>query len=277
MRYFFYSSIQTFLSLCLFVVISITQQAKGFTDSTKFQRDFRLEEDSTEAAADYGREETLEQIFDKIPKHNVAHKEMGVEVYQKYSKEHRGKALQKKLSRLSQPGIKQKNVSSSIVHGGSKYRINQQKIKQQRQKRGKKYHRNRFWKVFGDLLELDWITVGIAVFLPAALIALIYFLSGGTALTFLQMFFFALGFGFAIFSYIFLLTEYQAGQANYEYFVRYGFASWPGILAIIAGFVALFGGTGGSFFGYLLIGLILGGISFLLSLLFKKHFFNRLR
>lgn len=278
MHDFFYSQIRIFLGFCFLMFMLPKQQAYGFTDSSKVYHLLPvLAEDSTEAAADFGKEETLEQIRDKVPKLRASSKKMGLEVHKKYMKNYVGHSLQKKLSRIPKPSTKQKNLNSSVTHGGSKYRINQQKIKQQRQKRGKKYRRNSFWKILGNLLDLDWITVGIVVLLPAILIALIYFLAGGTALTFIQMFFFALGFGFALFSYIFLLTEYTAGQANYEYFVRYGFATWPGILAIIAGFVALFGGTGGSFFGYLLVGLVLGAISFLLSLLFKKHFFNRLK
>ncbi|NJO01332.1 MAG: hypothetical protein HC880_06235 [Bacteroidia bacterium] len=125
-----------------------------------------------------------------------------------------------------------------------------------------------------DLLDLDWLMVAIVVLLPAALIALIYFLAGGAALSFIEMFLFALGFGFAAFSFFFLVTESNPALASYDYFVKYGLFTWPGLLAILAGFAGLFGSTGGSLLGYLAIGSILGGITFLISLFVKDSLIN---
>jgi hypothetical protein len=131
-----------------------------------------------------------------------------------------------------------------------------------------------FWRWVNKLIDLDWLMVGIAVAVGVLIIVGLYFLLSKNVLTLFQMILFALGFGGALFFYWLANSENTAEEALYDYFVRYGFFSWPGFLSIIAGFVGLFGG-GGSFAGFLLIGLILGGISFLLSLLFKKSIFHR--
>ncbi|MCU0448067.1 MAG: hypothetical protein MUE85_24465 [Microscillaceae bacterium] len=131
-----------------------------------------------------------------------------------------------------------------------------------------------FWRFVNKLIDLDWLMVGIAVAIGVLIIVGLYILLRGNVLTLLEMILFALGFGGAVFFYWLANSENTAGEALYDYFVRYGFFSLPGIFAIIAGFVGLFGG-GGSFGTFLLIGLILGGISFLLSLLFKKSILHR--
>ncbi|NJL12156.1 MAG: hypothetical protein HC913_03540 [Microscillaceae bacterium] len=98
------------------------------------------------------------------------------------------------------------------------------------------------------------------------------FLFTASVLSIFELIVFALGFAFAIFSYIFLVSESDGPRAAYEFFVKYGLFSWPGILAIIAGFAGLFG-AGGSFLTYLLIGLLLGGIAFVVSLFLGDSIF----
>ncbi len=121
-------------------------------------------------------------------------------------------------------------------------------------------------------IELDWFMVGLAIALFMGLMLLLYFLFVGNTLSLFEMILFAMGFGFALFSFIFLSSEADGGRAAYEFFVKYGIFSWAGIMAIIAGFAGLFGATG-SFWSFILIGLIIGGISFVLSLLLGDHLF----
>lgn len=121
-------------------------------------------------------------------------------------------------------------------------------------------------------IELDWFMIGLVIALFMGLMILLYFLFVGNTLSLFQMILFAMGFGFAIFSFIFLSSEADGGRAAYEFFVKYGVFSWAGIMAIFAGFAGLFGATV-NFGTFLLIGLIIGGISFLLSLLLGDHLF----
>lgn len=128
---------------------------------------------------------------------------------------------------------------------------------------------------WGGRLNLDWLMVILAVLLPAGLIAALYILLGGTVMTFFQMFLFALGFGFAFFSFWFLVTENNFAMGLYDFFVKYGLFSWPGIMALLAGFAALFGGTP-TFLSYLIIGAIIGGVSLIVSFVVGKTMFNTL-
>lgn len=123
------------------------------------------------------------------------------------------------------------------------------------------------------LLDLNWILVGIVIVAPALLIAGLYVLLGAKLLSFLEMFLLSLGFGMAVFSLIFLFTENPPDVALYEYFIRYGIATWPGWMMILAGLIGVFGGSV-SFWLFLLIGLCLGLLSFLLSLFLKKSLFH---
>ena len=257
-----------FFLLFSLITITLFQNTFACSDTTRVSN--HLENQESEAAASYGHKETLESIDER--------KET-VEKYQSDVVTKKFDLYDKKTEAKSQAGYKQvKNLKESKkTHKGSKYRKNHLKKqsksvsvnKAKRQKR-----QSTFWRSLGKFLELDWIMVLIAVVLPAALIALIYFLAGGAALSFIEMFLFALGFGAAVFSFIFFITESNFEMGVYDFFIRYGFISWPGLLAIIAGFAGLFGATGGGFLVYLLIGLILGAGSFLLSLFLKKSMFN---
>ncbi|MDX2303293.1 MAG: hypothetical protein NW226_10855 [Microscillaceae bacterium] len=233
-----------------------------------------LNTDSTESAAESGQEITLELLYAKAPKTEPTQKLEIPMILKKYDAKQTHKNTEKKLYHLHTNNHPNRKIGIQADHSGSKYRMHQRKIAQERQKNIQKYRERALGSLFGKLLDLDWIMVGIAVFLPALLIALLYFLLGGTALTFIEMFLFALGFGFSIFSYIYLLTELDPADANYRFFIKFGLFTWPGILAIIAGFVGLFGGTGGSLFAYLIVGLVIGLISFLLSLFFKNSLLN---
>lgn len=121
------------------------------------------------------------------------------------------------------------------------------------------------------LLDLDWLLVILAIALPALLIAGLYILLGGMALSFFEALLFALGFGFAVFAFIFVFSEWDSYYAAYIYFIKYGLGTWPGIFAILAGFAGLFE-LGGTFGGFFLVGLIVGLVSFIISLLAKDTF-----
>lgn len=161
----------------------------------------------------------------------------------------------------------------------SKKKVKKQKVNKTKKKRLTKSKKRRAWwrfdlhlkKLFVELLDLDWLLVVIVTVLPALAIAGLYILLGGMALSFFEMLIFALGFGFSIFSYIFIVSEYGIGYGAYVYYVKYGIATWPGIFALLAGFSGLFG-FGGSFGGFFLIGLIFGGISFIVSLIVGDSF-----
>lgn len=161
--------------------------------------------------------------------------------------------------------------------------FSQEEYKAPRTRRGKtkRWRKRKGWhfrfpRIFGNFLDLDWLLIALSILIPALIIALLYFLLGGVALSFFEMFIFALGFGFALFAYIFLLSEYPFDEAHYDFFVRFGFATWLGIFAIIAGFSGLFGG-GTSFGAFMLIGLGVGIISFLISLILKKSILEYLQ
>ncbi|TAG40530.1 MAG: hypothetical protein EAZ31_08300 [Cytophagia bacterium] len=96
-----------------------------------------------------------------------------------------------------------------------------------------------------------------------------------TSLTLLQAILLAISFGVALLFLIHSLSEERAdGSGWYEYFIRFGFIAFPGWLMLLAGFVALFGGTPNLLI-FLIIGGILGGVSFLLSILvWKDSIFN---
>lgn len=125
-----------------------------------------------------------------------------------------------------------------------------------------------------NIIDLDWWMVGIVSALGIALIVLLYFLFGGGYLTFFQMLLFAIGFAATVFFWLLANSENDAGTALYEYFIKFGVFAWPGFLSVIAGFVGLLKGSG-TFGGFFLVGLILGGISLLLSIIFKKSILNK--
>ncbi len=169
---------------------------------------------------------------------------------------------------------------SGESHMEELYAEKEYKAPHYRRGKTKKWRKRKGWhfkfpRLFGNFLDLDWLLIALAILIPALLIALLYFLLGGVVLSFFEMFIFALGFGFALFAYIFLLSEYPFDQANYDFFVRFGFATWLGIFAIIAGIAGLFGSSA-SFGTFILIGLAVGLLSFLVSLILKKSIFEYL-
>jgi hypothetical protein len=170
----------------------------------------------------------------------------------------KSKSLKKKSKKKAAVKLKKSKTSKN-----KKARISQEK-------RGWSWGN---WALSFKWLELDWWLVGFAIALFLGLIVLLFILLTGNVLTLFEMILFALGFGFAIFSYIFLGSESDGGRGAYEFFVKYGLFSWVGIMAIIAGFAGLFGATG-VFSTYLLVGLIIGGISFIISLILGDSIFT---
>jgi hypothetical protein len=127
----------------------------------------------------------------------------------------------------------------------------------------------------GNFIELDWMMVGIVAGVAIALIVLLWLLIRATELTLFGLIFFALGFALTIFFWMLANTENDADTAAYEYFLKFGIFAWVGLLLLIAGLLALFGGMPnvGTF---LLIGLILGGVSLLISILKGNSILNEL-
>ncbi len=176
-------------------------------------------------------------------------------------------------SSLATPTFKQQENKQSQPSHSKKQKKNHSKSTLRNFQKKQKKHRS-----WGGLhlnfkwIELDWFMIGLVIALFMGLMILLYFLFVGNTLSLFEMILFAMGFGFAIFSFIFLSSEADGERAAYEFFVKYGVFSWAGIMAIIAGFAGLFGATG-SFWSFILIGLVIGGISFVLSLLLGDHLF----
>jgi hypothetical protein len=244
--------------ILMFVLAGFQTSAWAFSDTT-FRKKMMLILPDNEAAAASTEENFLKTFETASPlsekKHHILPQNRNLSA----------RYLQKFAPKSIKP---EKSLANKILKK-NKFKNQHSQIKPPKAKQ-----KSGFWRWVNKLIDLDWLMVGIAVAIGVLIIVGLYFLLSKNVLTLLQMILFALGFGGAVFFFWLANSESTAGEALYDYFVRYGFFSWTGILAIIAGFVGLFGG-GGSFGGFLLVGLILGGISFLLSLLFKKSIFHR--
>ncbi|TAE49172.1 MAG: hypothetical protein EAY69_03470 [Cytophagales bacterium] len=172
--------------------------------------------------------------------------------------------------KINQKNYKHKNNQTKknnpiVIHQNKKNKKENitQKNKQIKSKKYTKQHygstkkskKLSWWRPW---LDLDWLMIAIR-----------------TSLTLLQAILLAISFGVALLFLIHSLSEERAdGSGWYEYFIRFGFIAFPGWLMLLAGFVALFGGTPNLLI-FLIIGGILGGVSFLLSILvWKDSIFN---
>lgn len=171
-----------------------------------------------------------------------------------------------------------KKNNSIVIHQNKKNKKENitQKNKQIKAKKYTKQHygstkkskKLSWWRPW---LDLDWLMIAIFALLGIGLFIGLWFLFlFRTSLTLLQAILLAISFGVALLFLIHSLSEERAdGSGWYEYFIRFGFIAFPGWLMLLAGFVALFGGTPNLLI-FLIIGGILGGISFLLSILVWK-------
>jgi hypothetical protein len=139
---------------------------------------------------------------------------------------------------------------------------------------GRKKGTKKTWWWLRPWLDLDWLMIGIFALLGIGLfIGLWFLLAFRTSLTLLQAILLAISFGFALVTLIHSFSEENGRPSLYEYFIRFGFLAWIGWTMILAGLIALFGGTP-SLSLFFIIGAILGGISFLLSIIFNDSIFN---
>ncbi len=245
--------------LLILLLFWLAHPLEAMTDSLEIQSG-----ESPESAADVGQRLSLETLYQQ----QAQPTKTWVAVSPPLRKTPTGQHLRHKLQKQLRPSAKRPSQSSERVHTIPPSKLLKEKAKEklkkqraERDRQSRRFH----WFSF-KFLDLDWLLVGIALGAFFALIVLLHFLLTGSVLTIFEMLLFALGFAGAIFAFVFLLTESNLEMASYDYFVKYGIFTWPGLLAIIAGFAGLFGG-GGSFLGFLLVGLVLGGIAFLISLL----------
>lgn len=224
------------------------QTAQAFQDTTKKKQSNRIELEASAQSAE--NEGLIDESSTKSTPSKVSRS-----TYQ--TAENQGFIKKTIKSKLSKP------KHSFKPNIGKKRHSNENKIVKIKPPRG---HKN--------IIDLDWWMVGIVSALGIAVIILLYFLFGGGLLTFFQMLLFAIGFAATVFFWLLANSENDPGTALYEYFIKFGIFAWPGLLSVIAGFVGLLKGSG-TFGGFFLVGLILGGISLLLSIIFKKSILNK--
>jgi hypothetical protein len=177
--------------------------------------------------------------------------------------------------------IKKQNLTKNkIDNSNKKLKNNAQKNIQKYKKYSSKEHlgrnkKTKKWNWWRPWLDLDWLMISIIGLLGIGLFIGLWFLFlFRTSLSLLQAILLAISFGIAILFLIHSLSEESGSSGWYEYFIRFGFIAFVGWLMLLAGFVALFGGTP-SLMTYFIIGVILGGVSFLLSILvFKDSIFD---
>lgn len=228
------------------------------------------QQEITEQSADMGESQSLEKLarqnFIIESKQKLEEKRQKLEEKQRnkiaYNSPKKIKKTKKKIAKIKKIKIKKVGKKRSFKQKSTK-----KKVKKIRKGWSWSWFKN--WRI-GKLLDLDWLLVALVILIPAILLALLV----SSVLSFFEMFFLVLGFGFAIFAFSFLVSESNGRMASYQYFVKFGLFTWIGILAIFAGFAALFGATGGNFITYLLIGAILGVISFIVSLIVGDSILN---
>ncbi|TAE72203.1 MAG: hypothetical protein EAZ85_09870 [Bacteroidetes bacterium] len=178
------------------------------------------------------------------------------------------KIITKKDSFIVDNSKKDKNNIEKSENQKSKTKIlKPKKYKKQHYGNTKKTKKLTWWRPW---LDLDWLMIAIFALLGIGLFIGLWFLFlFRTSLSLFQAILLAISFGIALVFLIHSLSEEKGRTGWYEYFIRFGFIAFPGWLLLLAGFVALFGGTP-SLLTYLIIGGILGGISFLLSILVWK-------
>ncbi len=213
----------------------------------------------TENAAEGKSISELEQkkIITISPQKNISPKNIT-------QKDNVQKKIQSKKSTQNNDLVDNKTIEKSK----QKLKIStSKKYKKQHYGNAKKSKKLSWWRPW---LDLDWLMIGIFAFLGIGLFIGLWFLFlFRTSLTLLQAILLAISFGIALVFLIHSLSEEKGRTGWYEYFIRFGFIAFPGWLLLLAGFVGLFGGTP-SILLFLLIGGILGFVSFLLSILVWK-------
>jgi hypothetical protein len=159
-----------------------------------------------------------------------------------------------------------------------KHKISKQKFSKNQSilKSPKHFGKKRPQKPSKNFIELDWMMVGIVGGLGIGLFILLWILmKASTSLSLFGAILVALGFAMAIFFWMLANTENDAETAAYEYFIKFGIFAWVGLLLLLAGLLALFGGTP-NVFSFLIIGLILGAISLIIGIIKGNSILNEL-
>lgn len=249
--------------ILVYLALGISMPLWAENDSSKIAQ---KELHQAAAAATPSAEKGLEELFLENQK-----------IYQETQKAAAHLTASKSISKAASVYSKNKTTDKKVV---KKHPLKQKKQEKrytpQSKKKSNIRERNPWnwgsWAMGFKWLELDWWLVGFCIFLFLGLMFLMFFLLANNVLSLFQMILLSLGFGFAMFSYIFLSSETDGARGAYDFFVKYGLFSWVGIMAIIAGFAGLFGASG-AFSSYLLIGLVIGGLSFIISLILGDSIF----
>jgi hypothetical protein len=147
------------------------------------------------------------------------------------------------------------------------------KIKKTPHKFGKKHKK---MKPKGNFIELDALMVTLAFVLGIAFLMLLWLLFKlRNNLGFGWALLLAIGFALALFFWLLANSENVDTVAGYEYFIKFGIFAFVGLLLLLGGFIALFGGVP-NMGKFLLWGLVLGGISLIISIIFRNSVLNEI-
>ncbi len=128
----------------------------------------------------------------------------------------------------------------------------------------------------GNFIELDRLMIAIVFALGILLLLLLWFLFRSVSgLGFGWALLLSIGFAMALFFWFLARSEAVDTVAWYEYFIKFGIFAFVGIALILGGFIALFGGTP-AMINFLLWGVILGGVSLIISILFNNSILNEI-
>jgi len=147
-----------------------------------------------------------------------------------------------------------------------------------RLKKSKSFYgkKQRLHKGKGNFIELDPLMIALAFVLGIGFLLLLWLLVKGiTSLSFGLMLLLAIGFALAVFFWGLAKSESVHEIAWYEYFVKFGIFAGVGLLLILGGLIAMFGGMP-NMLTFFWIGLILGGIALIFSIIFKKSILNEI-
>lgn len=148
-----------------------------------------------------------------------------------------------------------------------------QKFKKSKPLYGKKHRK---YRGKGNFIELDPLMIAIAFAVGIGFLLLLWFLFKAiSSLTFGWMLLLAIGFALAVFFWALAKSEGVDSVAWYEYFVKFGIFAGVGLMLILGGLIAMFGGVP-NMLTFFWIGLLLGGIALIFSIIFKNSILNEI-
>lgn len=147
------------------------------------------------------------------------------------------------------------------------------KLQKKKQLYGKKQHKK---GRKGNFIELDPLMIALAFILGILLLLLLWLLFKGIGnLSFGWAFLLSIGFALALFFWLLARSEAVDTVAWYEYFIKFGIFAFIGLALILGGFIAMFGGMP-NMINFFLWGVILGGISLIISIIFNNSVLNEI-